>query len=175
MALTNALVLSFDSLVAGVALAPLLPKASHRLAAVVLFGVTDAAASLAGASIAISPRGLLVVAPGLLALYGVYLVAATTLASHGLRRAKDPGRPTRVRSPQLPRLAIVGALAVALSIDNLLSAVSGPVVLMGAMSAALMVLGLAVGGRLVRCEGDRPRAAWVGIGLTITACLALVA
>jgi hypothetical protein len=173
MLLTHALSLSVDSLVGGAAVAPLVPRASYRLAAAVLFGAADAAASFLGALIAIPLHGLLVVTPAMIALYGAYLVAVSTLAARGLAGIGAVGSATRVRARQLPALLIPGALAVALSIDNLVSAAAGQeasLATAGCSSAALALLGLTAGSRLLRGLPNGRRTAWVGVGLLITAC-----
>ena len=177
MALANAVLLSVDSLIAAVAVAPLLSRASHRVAAVALFGVADGAASFLGTLIAVPLRGLLVAAPAAVALYGVYLIAVTILAGRGLKTASDAGPTDRVRSGHLPTLAILGALAAAMSVDNLVSGAAeggASVAVLGCTSAALMLLGLWVGGRISHGFSAGRRGAWVGAGLMLTACLALV-
>lgn len=169
MTLTHAALLSLDSLVAGFALAPLLSSASRRLAAAGLFGAADAAASSLGALVALPLHGVLGAAPGLAALYAVYLAVAIGLAGRGLDAAEKPG---------LPAWAILGALAAALSLDNLASPVGAhaapAVAVLGAGSAAAMLLGLAAGARVLRGLPDRPRSAWLGAGVATTACLAVL-
>ena len=175
MHVTNALLLSFDSLVAGIAVAPLVRSAPCRLVAAVLFGVADGAASLLGALVAVPLHGLLVVAPVMPALYGVYLAAASSLAARGLR-ATDEAR-SRVGPGRPATPAILGALAVALSVDNLVSSAAADgasVVAVGCASAALMLVGLTVGGRAFAALAGGRRGAWVGVGLMIAACSAVL-
>ncbi len=176
MPLTDAL-LSADSLLAGLAVAPLLHSWSHRLAAAVLFGCADGVASLVGASLAISIPGALVAAPAVVALYGAYLIAASALAGRGLRACSDRGPARRAGSGQLPALGVLGALAVALSVDNLVSSAAAhgaSIVAMGCGSAALTLLGLTVGGRALRGLPDRRRTGWVGAGAIATALMAVL-
>ena len=115
--------LSVDSLVAGAAVAPLLRRGSHRLAAAAFFGAADGAASLLGAAIAAPLQGLLVMAPAMPALYGVYLIAVSNLAGRGLRAL---GARRGGAAGHLPALAVLGALAVALSLDNLVTSAAHP-------------------------------------------------
>lgn len=157
--------LALDSLVAGLLAAPLLRRRSSRVTAALLFGAADATASLLGAVIAAPPHGLLLVAPGVPAVYGLYLVAVSVLAARGLRIASAPGRATA-----LPAL---GALAVALSVDNLVAGGGASVVAAGIGSAALMLLGLTVGGRVIDGLPDTRRGVWAGAGLVVMACLAV--
>lgn len=173
MLLTHALSLSVDSLVGGAAVAPLVSRASYRVAAAALFGAADAAASLVGGLVAMPLHGLLVVTPAMIALYGAYLVGVSTLAARGLAGIGAVGSAARACPRQLPTLLILGALAVALSIDNLVSAAAGQeasVATVGCTSAALALLGLTAGSRLLRGLPDGRRTAWVGVGLLITAC-----
>jgi putative Mn2+ efflux pump MntP len=172
MLLTHALSLSVDSLVGGVAVAPLVRRASYRLAAAAVFGVADAAASLLGGLVATPLHGLLVVTPAMIAVYGAYLLAVSALAARGLAVGAPVGLATLAFPRRLPPFLILGALAVALSIDNLVSAAAGQqaaVGTVGCASAALALLGLTAGSRLHRLTDTR-RMAWVGVGLLITAC-----
>lgn len=175
MSFLHIVLLSLDSLVAGCALAPLLTRASQRVAAAVLVGAADAAASMLGALISLSPHGLPVAAPAVLALYGVYLISVTGLAGRGLRAAEEQGQPLRARSSFVPTWVVLGALAAALSLDNLLSPGAAPaVVALGACSAGVMLAGLVAGGRVSRDWSDTGRRAWLGAGLVAVACLAVV-
>jgi hypothetical protein len=176
MPLTDAAFLSIDSFVAGCAVAPLLCGASYRLAAAVLFGSADAAASFFGTLIAAAPHGLLVVAPGMPALYGVYLLAVSHLAGRGLRATGPERPPSRAGSGGMAWV-ILTSLAVALSVDNLVSgapADGGWVAVAGCGSAAAMLLGLAVGGRVFHGLSATRRSGWIGVGLMITACSAVL-
>jgi hypothetical protein len=170
MPLSHVPLLSLDSLIAGCALAPLLPRASGRLAAAGLFGAADAAGSALGALVSLPFHGVLGAAPGLAALYALYLAAATCLAGRGLEAAEKPGPSAWV---------ILGALAAALSLDNVASPVAAhaapAVAVLGVSSAALMLLGLAVGARVLRGLPDRSRSAWLAAGVATTACLAVLA
>ena len=163
MALLDAALLSLDSFLAGCAVAPLLARTSHRLAAAGLFGGADAVAS-ALALTWLPPQGLLLAAPIMVAAYGAYLLAATALAGRGLRAGHAPG------------WLVLGALAVALSLDNLLSAAPDPVAVAaaGSASAALLLLGLIAGARLARRVDVAPRQRWLGAGLATTALLAVL-
>jgi hypothetical protein len=169
MPFTHVPLLGLDSLIAGCALAPLLPSASRRMAAAGLFGVADAAASSLGALVSLPLHGLLGAAPSLPALYAVYVAAAAGLAGRGLEAAERPGRPAWV---------VLGALAAALSVDNFVSPVAGhaasAVAVLGASSAALTLLGLAVGARALRGLPDSTRPAWLAAGVATTACLAVL-
>jgi putative Mn2+ efflux pump MntP len=173
MPLPDAL-LSADSLVAGLAVAPLLHRWSYRLAAAVLLGCADGAASFAGASIAISAPGPLVAAPAVVALYGAYLIAVSALAGRGLQALHDRGPATRAGAGKLAALGVLGALAVALSVDNLVASAGASVVAMGCASAALTLVGLSVGGRVLRGMTDRRRTGWVGAGVIATALMAVL-
>jgi hypothetical protein len=156
---TLAALLGIDSLLAGFALAPLLRTARGRLAAAALFGAADAAASL----VALQHRGLLDAAPAMPALYGVYLLVVGGLAL-GVR--------------QLPPLAVAAGLAVALSVDNLVSSAAAhdPWVAagLGGSSAALLLLGVGIGGRVSSGLPGGRRTAWIGAGLALVACAAVV-
>lgn len=159
--------LSLDSLVAGCALAPLLPTASRRLAAAGLFGTADAVASSLGALIVLPLGPVLAAAPALPALYAVYLALVTGLAGRGLLEKRE-GR----------ALPILGALAAALSLDNALSPAVAhsplDVAALGAGSAAAMLLGAAVGVRLLGLLPEDRRGAWLAAGVAASACLAVV-
>lgn len=157
--------LGLDSFVAGLALAPLLRGPSSRVTAVALFGAADAAATLAGGLIALPLGGLLLVAPGAPALFGLYLLAAGFLAARGTERAA-------ARASALP---VTIGLAVALAIDNLVAGDGGSVVATGCVSAALMLFGLVFGGRVFDRLPDVRRSVWTGAGLVGTALLAVVA
>jgi hypothetical protein len=173
MPLTDAL-LSADSLVAGLAVAPLLHSRSQRLAAAVLFGCADGAASLAGASLAVA---LPAAAPAVVALYGAYLVAVSALAGRGLRAVCDRTLARCAGSGRVRALGVLGALAVALSVDNLVSSAAAQgasIVAMGCTSAALTLVGLTVGGRVLRGLPDRRRTGWVGAGVIATAVMAVL-
>lgn len=177
MPLTHAISLSFDSLVAGAAVAPLVRRPSYRLAAAALFGAADATATLLGTLIAVPLHGLLVIGPALPGLYGLYLVAASRLARRSLPPGDDPGRPARAGPRHMPTLAVLATLAVALSIDNLVSAAAGQgasPAAAGSTSAVLALLGLAAGSRLLRGLPDRRRTGWIGAGLLVTACAAVL-
>lgn len=172
MPLTDALSLSIDSLIVGAALAPLVCTASSRLAAAALFGAADAFASLLGTVIVVPLQGLLVAAPALPALYGAYLVAVAILAGRGLRATSGTGTPWN-----LPALAVLSVVAVALSVDNLVApaAASGAaVVAMGATSAALVLVGFALGEPVFRGLSATRRVGWIGVGLVVTACSAVL-
>jgi putative Mn2+ efflux pump MntP len=153
MDLVHAGSLSLDSLVAGLALAPLLPRASERLGASVLFGVADGLASLVATLV-----GTHVVVPA--ALYGAYVLAvvvvATTFAASSRRRSV---------------VAVVATVAVAFSLDNLLSPTAPAPA--GVASFTLALLGLAVGARLAGGLRNRVRIAWIGAGLLAAAYLSV--
>ena len=172
----HTVVLSTDSLVAGCALAPLLSRTSHRLAAAVLVGAADAAASLVGSLVSLTPGGLPIAAPAVLAIYGVYLIVVTRLAGRGLRAANEPGgQTTPARSAHLPTWMVLGALAAALSVDNLLAPGAAPAVIAaGVFSAALLLTGLAAGARISRGWSSPARGAWLGAGLVAVACLGVL-
>lgn len=152
MPLLHAGSLSLDSLVAGFALAPLLSRASEWLAASVLFGAADGLASLVGTHV--------VVAPGMVALYGAYVfavvVVATMFAVSGDRRSL---------------WAVIVAVAVALSVDNLLSPTAPAPA--GVASVVLALLGFVVGARLAAGLRSRLRIAWIGAGLLAAVYLSL--
>jgi predicted lysophospholipase L1 biosynthesis ABC-type transport system permease subunit len=154
MDLVHAGSLSLDSLVAGLALAPLLPRASERVTASVLFGAADGLASLVATLV-----GTHVVVPA--ALYGAYVfavvVGATTFVASSRRRSVWP---------------VVATVAVAFSVDNLFSPTAPAPA--GAASFALALLGLAVGVRLTGSLRNRLRIAWIGAGLIAAACLSVV-
>lgn len=172
---THTLVLSLDSLVAGCALAPLLASASHRLAAAILVGSADAAASLLGSLIWLPRHGLVAAAPVMTALYGAYLIVATSLAGCGLRAASEDGRSPLPRARHLPTWMILGALAAALSVDNLLSPGGAQAVgADGLISGALMLCGLCAGARISRCWSCSVRSAWLGAGLVAATSLAVL-
>jgi putative Mn2+ efflux pump MntP len=175
MSVMHMVLLSLDSLVAGCALAPLLSRASHRLAAAVLVGSADAAASMLGSLIVVPLGGLPIAASAVIALYGIYLICVTSLAGRGLRVASQLGRSSRAHSAPVPTWVVLVALAVALSIDNLLSAGDAPEFLpVAACSGGLMLVGVAAGGRISRGWSYRARSAWLGAGLVATACLAVL-
>lgn len=157
--------LGLDSLVAGLVVAPLLRSSSYRLATAALFGAADAAASLLGMLIAVPLHGLHVVAPGVPVLYGLYLLVGAVLAGRSLESAKAVGRAST--------LPVFGALAIALSVDNLVAGPGASVVAAGCSSAALMLLGLAVGGRVFDGLPGPRVGAWTGAGLVAMACLAV--
>lgn len=165
MSFMHTVVLSLDSLVGGCALAPLLSRTSQRLVAAGLIGVADAAASLVGSLVSLTPGGLPITAPAALALYGLYLVVVTSLAGRGLR----------ARSALLPPWMVLGALAAALCVDNLLAPGAAPaVVAAGAVSAGLLLAGLAAGARISRDWSPTARGAWLGAGLVAVACLGVL-
>jgi len=159
---THVALLSIDSLIAGCALAPLLPRASQRLAAAAMFGAADAAASTLGALVSPPLQGVLDPAAAFPALYAVYLAVAIGVAGAATARSR----------PWL----IVAALAVALSLDNLVSppATHAPAVLVGAASAAAVLLGLAAGARVLRGLPDGRRGAWLVAGVAASACVAVL-
>ena len=157
--------LGLDSLVAGLVVAPLLRRSSYRLATAALFGAADAAASLLGTLIAVPLHGLHVVAPVVPALYGLYLLVGVVLAGRSLESAKAMGRAST--------LPVLCALAVALSVDNLVAGTGASAVAAGYSSAALMLLGLAVGGRVFDVLCGTRLTAWTGAGLVAIACLAV--
>lgn len=162
----DALLLSLDSFVAGCAIAPLLGRASHRMAAAAMFGAADATATSLGALLVLPLHGALSAAPGVLALYGAYLLAVSTLARRELQAVRAPA------------LGVAAALAVALAVDNLLApAAAHPAwaLATGGASAALLLLGFAAGARLSERLPARRRTAWIGAGLILTACSAVVA
>ncbi len=167
MPLTDAALLSFDSLVAGCAVAPLVSRTSHRLAAAAAFGAADAAASLAGALLLLSHHGLLAAAPALPALYGACLVAASLLARRELRAGRRPA------------LTVIAVLAAALSVDNLAASAAAhdpaAAIGMGLASGAFVLAGLTIGGRVLHRVPPARRTAWVGAGLATAACSAVVA
>src|SRR4051794_7629984 len=152
MHLAHVAFLSLDSLIAGLAVAPLLTSASSRLAGAALFGVADAAASSLGALVSLPLAGAF--AP---ALYAVYITIATTLAARGSRP-----------------YGAVAALAAALSVDNLVPPAAAPAGIQGAASAAAMLVGLAIGARVVRGLPERQRTAWLLAGVAATACVAVL-
>jgi hypothetical protein len=156
MPLLHAGSLSLDSLVAGLALAPLLPRGAERVAASVLFGAADGFASLLATLIGAH----LMVAPGVLALYGAYVFTAVVVASV----FAAPGRRRSL-------WAILVILAVALSVDNLLSP-AAPVP-SGIASFALALIGLAAGARVAGGLRSRMRVAWIGVGLVAAIYLSL--
>lgn len=174
MSFLHTVVLSVDSLAAGCALAPLLPRTSQRLAAAALVGTADAAASLLGSLISPAPTGLSVAAPAALALYGISLIAVTSVAGGGRRAANPPGA-SCARVAGGPTGIVLVALAAALSVDNLLSpGVAANVVAVAACSGGLMLAGLAAGGRLRRGRSSGSPSAWLGAGLVATAWLAVL-
>jgi putative Mn2+ efflux pump MntP len=152
MDLVHAGALSLDSLVAGLALAPLLARASERVAAAVMFGAADGLASLVATLV-----GTHVVVPA--ALYGAYVVAvvgvASAFAASSARRS----------------MWVMATVAIAFSIDNLFSP-TAPVPA-GVASFALALLGFAVGARLAGGLRNRLRVAWIGTGLLVAACLSV--
>ncbi len=148
--------LSLDSLVAGLALASLLPRAPERVAASVLFGLADGLASLYAT---LSGTHLAVLA-GMAVLYCAYALTVVVAASA-----------FAASSRRWSAWAVVATVAVALSLDNLLSpAAPAPA---GVASAVLALLGLAVGARLARGLGSRARVAWVAAGLLAATYLPL--
>jgi hypothetical protein len=153
MDLVHAGSLSLDSLVAGLALAPLLPRASERVAASVLFGAADGLASLVATLV-----GTHVMVPA--ALYGAYVfavvVVATTFVASSRRRSV---------------WAVVVTVAVAFSVDNLLSP-TAPVPA-GVASFTLALFGLVVGARLAGGLRNHLRIAWIGAGLLAAAYLSV--
>jgi predicted lysophospholipase L1 biosynthesis ABC-type transport system permease subunit len=153
MDLVHAGSLSLDSLVAGLALAPLLSRASERIAASVLFGAADGLASLVATLV-----GTHVVVPA--ALYGAYVfavvVTATAFAASSRRRSV---------------WTVVATVAVAFSVDNLLSPTAPAPA--GVASFALALLGLVVGARLAGGLQRRLRIAWIGAGLLAAAYLSV--
>ncbi len=156
MHLLHAGSLSLDSLVAGLALAPLLPRASEWVAASALLGAADGFASL----LATLDGTHVVVAPGMVALYGAYVLAVVVVASmfaaSGRRRSL---------------WAVVAMVALALSLDNLLSPTApAPAAL---ASAVLALLGFAVGARLAGSMRSRWRIVWIGAGLLAAVYLSL--
>jgi putative Mn2+ efflux pump MntP len=157
MHLLHAGSLSLDSLVAGLALAPLLPRALEWVAASVLFGAADGFASLVATLIGAH----VVVAPGVVALYGAYVfavvVVASMFAASGRRRSL---------------WAVLVMVAVALSVDNLLSP-TAPVPA-GVASFVLALLGLTVGARIAGGLRSRMRITWIGVGLFAAVYLSLV-
>lgn len=153
MDLVHAGSLSLDSLVAGLAFAPLLPRASERVAASVLFGAADGLASLLATLV-----GTHVVVPA--AFYGAYVfgvvVVAITFVASSRRRSA---------------WAVVATVAVAFSVDNLLSP-TAPVPA-GVASLTLALFGFVVGARLAGGLRNRVRIAWIGAGLLAAAYLSL--
>ncbi len=157
-----AFLLSSDSLVAGVALAPLVsPRGRWILAAV--FGLADGLGTLLGGmALPHLPLAAAGIAPLAIAAYGVYLFAV----SMWVRRPS--GHPLIYVTPVL------------LSIDNLVAGSSGgEVVLAGAgaaalTSAALAMVGLRIGASMASVTGfSRERLA--GAGLLVIAAAALLA
>lgn len=157
--------LGLDSLIAGLVVAPLLRRSSYRLSAAVLFGAADAAASLLGTLIAVPLSGPILVAPGISALYGLYLVTVTLLGARSLESANAMGRAST--------LPVVGALAIALSADNLVAGEGTSTAAAGCTSAALMLLGLAVGRRVFDGLPGARRSVWIGAGLIAAALVAV--
>src|SRR4051794_9828048 len=147
MPLTDA-ALSVDSLVVGAAVAPLMRSGSHRLAAAALFGTADAVATSIGRLIVAPLQGMVVVAALMPALYGVYLLAVSGLAARGLRVATAAESPSGAARRHVPALAVLGASAVALSVDNLVAAATAheaSVAAIGCASALAALLGLTIG------------------------------
>lgn len=170
MLLTHAALLSCDSLVAGCAFGPLLTGVSQRLAGAVVFGLADGGGSVLGGLLATARHGLLAGVPALPAVYAVYLVIVIGLA----RRRLQVAGPAR-EGWGVP--AIVGLVAAALAVDNLVSATPGAaasVPAMAAMSASLALLGLTAGGWIASGWPDRPRRIWLDAGLALAVCLALL-
>jgi hypothetical protein len=157
-----AFLLGSDSLVAGVALAPLVsPRARWILAAI--FGLMDGLGTLLGG---VALPGVASVAAGVvpfvIAAYGVYLLAVSVWAR---RRMSHP---------------LIYATPVLLSIDNLVAGSIGPeTILAGAcvaalVSAALAMVGLGIGASVASVTGfSRERLA--GVGLLVVATAALLA
>lgn len=161
------LLLGLDSLVAGLSLAPLLRTSRSRLTAAVAFGAADAGASLVGGVIAAPPRGLFTMAPGVPALFGLYLLVVGAVAALGLEHANRLGRASA--------LPITITLALALSVDNLAAGDGAPAVASGLSSAAFVLLALYAGGRFLESKPATRRIVWTGAGLIATACLSVVA
>ena len=106
------------------------------------------------------PRGLILVAP---AMYALYLLVAGAAAARG--RSNRLGRASA--------LPTVTGLAVALSVDNLVAGGSAPVVASGCTSAALMLLGALAGGRVLARLPNARRTVWIAGGLIVSALLAV--
>lgn len=157
MQLIHAGSLSLDSLVAGLALAPLLPRASEWVTASVLLGAADGFASLLATLIGAH----VVVAPAVIVLYGAYVLtvvmAASMFAASGRRRSL---------------WAVLVMVAVALSLDNLLSP-AAPVPA-GVASFALALLGFAIGALLASRLRSYRRVAWIAVGLLAAIYLSTV-
>lgn len=158
-----AVLLSFDSLIAGVALGPLV-SARHRWPMAVLFGLLDGVATLVGGAWLPHPTvevaGLV---PLLIAAFGLYLIAVS-LWSH--RRI---GLPLPLATPLL------------LSIDNLIAGrpggaaalTAGDVAAAALTSAAFALVGLWAGSFLAGVTGGR-RERLAGAGLLVVAATALL-
>jgi putative Mn2+ efflux pump MntP len=125
--LSSALVLSLDSLLAGVAIGAILARQRARAGLALLFGVGDALAGWTAWRLAtLWPHWLSPLAPIGFALYGVYLLAA------GAAAMRRPG--------------LVWLLPMLFSLDNLLCPMSPQEALVcGAVSGALAWAGLAIG------------------------------
>ena len=173
MLVVTALLLGADSLLVGAAVAPTMRTLSHRLLLATLCGLADAAALATGLSLASLPAPpaasmLVATAPAMvLAGYGVYVLADSAIL------------------PASPRVLLV-VLPLALSLDNLLYpardgtmaggsvlATGIQILMLGASSSALMLLGLEVSHRVAGRMPARRQRRWVGLGLVATALLAV--
>ncbi len=153
--LGSAVLLSVDSLVAAIAIGPLVGRGSKRLRLALLFGACDMAATLGAWGFGLAPQPWLrALTPGGLALCGIYLLASARIA------AQRPG--------------IVCLLPVLLALDNLsMPAPPAEALAFGAVSAALGYIGLAIGAAaaapIARC-----RERWVGAGALAAFAVALL-
>jgi hypothetical protein len=162
-----AVLLSFDSLIAGVALGPLV-SARDRWWMAVLFGLLDGVATLiSGAWLPHSGVAVPRLVPALIAAYGVYLIAVS-IWSLG-----------RVRLPLLTIPAL--AIPALLSIDNLMAGLpdgaaalsAGYVAAAALTSAAFALAGLWAGRSLAAVTGGR-RERRAGAGLIVVAAASLL-
>jgi hypothetical protein len=169
MLLLRAVLSSLDSLAAGCAFGALLGRRSSRLVVAAAFGVADGAGSMLGGLLSTGPRGLLAGVPVLPALYGVYLLFVIGWAR---RRLRPVGLPGAAWSP----MAVIVVVAVALSLDNFVTATPGTgfsLLVIGAISGVLALAGLGAGGAIVSGWPDRRRRIWLDAGLAIAVALAV--
>ena len=155
-----AVLLSFDSLIAGVALGPLV-SARDRWTMAILFGLLDGVATLvSGLRLPHLAAGVPGLVPALIAAYGVYLI---TVSVWSLNRVRVP----------------LWAIPVLLSIDNLMVGLPAGATALGAgdvaaaalTSAAFALAGLWAGNLLAAAIGGR-RERLAGAGLLVVAAAA---
>jgi putative Mn2+ efflux pump MntP len=162
--------LGFDSFIVSLALGPLLDCRLARVRLALLFGACDALATLLGAAVVgryVGGWSIGQAAPMSAAAYGLFVLAA---ASFGRSRLTTRARPRSLLL--LPLLMSVDDLAQGAAGGPFTTNLLPHSLLLGVTSGSMALLGLLLGGALVRL-GGRSAARYSASGLLLAAAIML--